>query len=50
MPDPVAPAVFLARWLNATGTEEKKTALVLARECPDEVRRIAAAEGVALKA
>lgn len=49
-PAPVAPAVFVARYLSATGLEETRVALALARENPDEVRRLAAAAGVTLRA
>lgn len=49
-PAPVAPGVFVARYLSATGAEESRVALALARENPEEVRRLAAAAGVTLKA
>ena len=47
---PVSPALFLAHYLGASTLEEKRICLSLSRECAEEVRRIAAAQGVALKA
>ena len=46
---PVTPALFLAQYLGASNLEEKRICLTLSRECAEEVRRIAAAQGVTLK-
>ena len=47
---PVSPAVFLAHYLGASTLEDKRVCLTLSRECAEEVRMLAAAQGVTLKA
>jgi hypothetical protein len=46
----ISPGMFLVKHLAATTPQDKKACLALEKECPEEVRRIAAAEGIALKA
>lgn len=49
MYDIASPGLFLVKYLGATTTEDKKVCLQLAKECPDEVRRIAAALGLTMR-